>query len=377
MNFLWGLFCLGWTTIFLAIGFTGGGPFFVILGIVGIAIAISKFNQYRQDKSSGTSHYDPIQSSNTLEHYVDLAAFTKKSLFDEEIARRATNRFVVIDFETTGLDRAYDRIVEISARRYEDGYCADRYETLVNPGRSIPASSTEIHHITNEMVKKAPTEHEAIWKLHFFIGNDIIVAHNADFDIEFLHNAYIREGLEAHNDYIDTLAIARKLYALSNYKLGTIGKYLGYETDNLHRAGSDTKICGAIVVDALEKINRTSILDGRIGEFSDVDMEYLRAINQVLVDSEVPLMHIAVRRSKSYIIICCAGYDFLRIKTTGRAQYLLVKTPAPAIEKLTDGQFCVVPAPPSDGEGYNRVIVTSPEDIPALGKLICSICPAA
>lgn len=375
MLLLQGVFCLVWAIVFFVVGFCGGGFFFVVLGGIGLCLAFCAFAKMR--KGCPAERISCDQSFDGSGNYADHAFFTKRSLFDDEIAQRAAEQFVVIDFETTGLDRANDRIVEISARRYEDGYCAERYETLVNPNCPIPSSSTEIHHITNEMVREAPTEQEAIWKLHYFIGDNIIAAHNADFDIEFLHNAYIREGLEAHNDYIDTLEISRKLYTLSNYKLGTVGRHLGFDTDNLHRAGSDTKICGAIVVDALDKVNRTSILDGRIGTYTDGDLAYLRAINQVLLDGEIPLMHMAVRRTQSYIIISCAGYDFLRVKSSGTTQYLLVDIPAASAEKLVGAQHSVIPAPPSDGEGCCRVIVASPDDVPVLSKLICAVCPAA
>lgn len=343
----------------------GTGNFGLIsLGIICIILSLRSL---RAAKNASTSK---------PESYADCCTFTKKSIFDRDVAKTAVDKFVVIDFETTGLDRDADRIVEISARRYVGGEeSASAYHTLVDPGRKIPAAATEIHHITNSMVKNAPVEYDAICELYQFIGEDIIAAHNADFDLDFLCRAYNRAGLEAKNDYIDTLEISRRLYHLSNYKLGTVGRHLGYSTDGLHRAGNDTEICGAIVLDALRCLSQKSLLDHMTGEYSEEDMVYLRAVDKVLADEEISMM-MAVRRTKTLIIFSCDGTDWMKLKTTGRLQYLLVNEPRPIIERLAEGEFCITPGAASEGDGWNRVIISSPDDIPALGKLICSVCPA-
>ena len=66
--------------------------------------------------------------------------------------------FVAFDFETTGLDPYHDKIIEIAAIRFDDGEISDRFETLINPQRNIPAKITEITGISNSMVSSAPDE---------------------------------------------------------------------------------------------------------------------------------------------------------------------------------------------------------------------------
>lgn len=173
--------------------------------------------------------------------------------------------FVVLDFETTGLDKIYDSIIEIAAIRFENGVEKEKYVTLVKPLFQIPPEATAINHITNEMVQNAPNAKETISKLIDFIGDSIIVGHNVNFDIGFLEIAAQRQGKNVQYNYIDTISISKKLFPnLPDYKLSTIARTLNFDTLSLHRAESDVYVCAEIVKIALDTLS---------ADFDDISKE--------------------------------------------------------------------------------------------------------
>ncbi len=150
-------------------------------------------------------------------------------------------RFVVFDLETTGLSPQSERITEIGAVRFENGVIGESFNIFVNPEKHIPAEITTLTGITDEMVKDAPSEAEAVRQFLDFIGEDtVLVAHNAGFDTGFINAACERCGYEFHNPYIDTLALSRAIYPeLTHHKLDNLVKYLHLPDFEHHRAKDD------------------------------------------------------------------------------------------------------------------------------------------
>lgn len=174
-------------------------------------------------------------------------------LFREDIFSLASKNFVAIDIETTGLDASRDRIVEISAIRYINCIKADVFHTLVNPQVTIPYEAKQIHGIGNFKVLFAPTIKDTIPKLLKFLGNSLIAAHNARFDIAFIEFAAKRQGFNPQFTFIDTVTVAKEvLYDLENYKLGTVLEALGKKPKRKHRAFEDSQGCAEIVLHALD-----------------------------------------------------------------------------------------------------------------------------
>ena len=149
---------------------------------------------------------------------------------------------IVLDTETTGLDYTREKIIEFAAVRLENGKIKDEFQTLINPQQHIRKSSMAIHGISEEMVKDAPTEEEALPKILEFMGDYPIVAHNAIFDYSFLNEASYRVlGKGIQNPRIDTQQMFKEVYPdLEAHGLMALTLKFNIEFTNHHRAMADT-----------------------------------------------------------------------------------------------------------------------------------------
>lgn len=229
-------------------------------------------NNKKKDKPASHDRYISIntkkQPSSILTNYNRIrerdkllnVSYDKKSKLVSIFTRKwydvCLKEFVVLDFETTGLDKVYDSIIEIAAIRYKDGIEKEKFVTLVRPCFRIPEEATAINHITNDMVGSAPTVEQAIPLLIDFLGNSLIVGHNVNFDIGFLEIAAQRCGESVQYNYVDTMSISKKLFSsLDDYKLGTIAQAMGTDTTKLHRAEDDARACAEIVMIAIDTLS--------------------------------------------------------------------------------------------------------------------------
>lgn len=135
---------------------------------------------------------------------------------------------VVFDTETTGLDPT-DRIVQIAGLRITNGrLTGERFETLVNPGRPIPPGSTEVHGVTDAMVADAPETGDALRAFHHFADGAVLVAHNAPFDMGFLHAGRGECGVAFENRVMDTVLLSAMVWGQSvSHSLDALTARLG------------------------------------------------------------------------------------------------------------------------------------------------------
>ena len=172
---------------------------------------------------------------------------------------------IVLDFETTGLNTARDRIIEIGAVKLSHGQVVDSYGELINPGVLLSPKITEITHITDQMLRDQPTIAEAMPKLLAFMDGCPIAAHNAKFDCAVLESELKRLGMTYDVPRLDTLTLARKLYPeLKSHRLGSVCKRLGVSLKDAHRAVNDaaaTAQCLARMYDDAKKKGAKTLMD--------------------------------------------------------------------------------------------------------------------
>ena len=168
--------------------------------------------------------------------------------------------FVVLDFETTGLNPNSDEIIEIGAVRLEGGVEVGEFSQLIHPGRPIPPKVVEITGITDAMLATQPRLEAVFEEFARFIEGAVLVAHNAAFDMAFLRRAFKRFGRELKAPVLDTLTLARNRYrTLSNHKLGTVCKHLDISLKNAHRAVHDARATGLVMTKTLKDMGVTRL----------------------------------------------------------------------------------------------------------------------
>lgn len=152
--------------------------------------------------------------------------------------------YIVFDIETTGLDSSYDEVIEIGAIKVKNNKTVSKFNSLVKPKNEIDEYITELTGITNEMVKDAPTIEEVLPDFMDYIGNDILIGHNVNFDINFIYDNLYRNKLDVlTNDFIDTMRISRKLLPeLPHHRLIDLAKYFKIDSTNNHRSLKDCEI---------------------------------------------------------------------------------------------------------------------------------------
>lgn len=201
--------------------------------------------------------------------------------------------YSVIDIETTGYDFSFDSIIEISALRVRGRSVVDSFSSLVKPTkfyifddedddeddeyfpvRSLSSATgyyfidqfiTDLTGITNEMLETAPDPKDVLPAFLSFIGGDLLVGHNVNFDINFLYDAAKAENLGAlRNDFIDTLRFSRKVFPdLNHHRLSDTAAACSVSYEGAHRALSDCKIAFA----CFEKMRE--IVSSRFGSVAD------------------------------------------------------------------------------------------------------------
>jgi DNA polymerase-3 subunit epsilon len=171
----------------------------------------------------------------------------------------ASCSFVVIDFETTGLDPATDRVLEMGVVCFDDGVLTASQNWLIDPTIPVPEAATAVHGITDEMLAGQP-RFEQIWsEIRSYLEGRLAVAYNAGFDKKFLHSELERMGeatwgdhlppsMQADVEWIDPLVWARELYPDKGGKLVEVCAHLGIALDGAHRAANDAEATGKVLL---------------------------------------------------------------------------------------------------------------------------------
>ena len=160
-----------------------------------------------------------------------------------------TQDIVCFDIETTGLDKRTEAITEIGAVVLRNGEVVERFSTFADPGRPLTTEITRLTGITDEMLKGAPSQEEAVNAFLDFVGDRPLAAHNAEFDMGFIGEACRRMGRPFENTSLDSLILAQNLLPdLGKYKLDIVAGHLNLPAFNHHRAYDDAATVGYMLV---------------------------------------------------------------------------------------------------------------------------------
>ncbi|AOY54461.1 PolC-type DNA polymerase III [Clostridium perfringens] len=197
------------------------------------------------------------------------------------------DEYVVFDIETTGFSSKNDKIIEIGAVKLKDGEIVDSFSTFVDPKVNIPYKITELTSITQNMVNGQPTIDEVLPKFMEFVGNSVLVAHNAAFDVGFIKKNLMDMGKTLNNPVMDTVPLARYLYPdLKKVKLNLVAKHLGISLENHHRAVDDAKATAEILKFSFKKMKE------------EMDIHDVKTLNEKYLSNidvkKLPLHHIII-----------------------------------------------------------------------------------
>ncbi|MGD7008376.1 PolC-type DNA polymerase III [Metabacillus sp. 84] len=265
--------------------------------------------------------------------------------------------YVVFDVETTGLSAVYDTIIELAAVKIKNGEIVDRFESFANPHHPLSATTIDLTGITDDMVKNAPEVKEVIARFKDWIGDDVLVAHNASFDMGFLNAGYTRLlGEEkAANPVIDTLELGRFLYPdLKSHRLNTLCKKFDIELTQHHRAIYDAEATGYLLL----KMLKDSFEKG---------IQYHDELNNNMGQGN------AFQRSRPYHATLLAANDtglknLFKLVSLSHIQYFyrVPRIPRSVLQKHREG--LIIGSGCDKGEVFEGMMQKSPEEVEETAK---------
>ena len=204
-----------------------------------------------------------------------------KEIVTEGKGQSLDEKYVVFDIETTGFSPVTNRIIEIGAVKVENGEITERFSTFVNPQVPIPFHIEKLTSINDSMVMDADPIEVVLPQFLEFVGDAILVAHNANFDVSFIKENAKRQGIPVDFTYVDTVGIARALLTgQSKYTLDAVAKTLGISLENHHRAVDDAECTAEIFVKFIEMLKKDNILDlASLNELGKSSVEAIRKLH--------------------------------------------------------------------------------------------------
>ena len=296
---------------------------------------------------------DPFKVIYGVEAYLvddltDIVVRAKEQSLDDS--------FVVFDIETTGFSSVEDKIIEIGAVKVEGGVIVDKFSTFVNPGVPIPFEITNLTSITDEMVMESPKIDATLPEFLEFVGESVLVAHNAGFDVGFIEQNCKVLGLNSKYTYLDTVALARVLLpTLAKYKLNIVAKALGISLENHHRAVDDAGATAEIFVKFIEMLKQRGIFTLKdVNQFGETNPDAIK---------KMPTYH-AIILAKNDV----GRVNLYRLISMSHLTYYARRPRIPKTEFLRHREGLIIGSACEAGELYQALLSHKSEE--AIARLV-------
>lgn len=216
--------------------------------------------------------------------------------------------FVAFDLETSGKYPLEAEICEIAAVKWRGGQVIDRFQSLVKTTRPMSDEVINIHHITNEMLANAPEVKDVIVKFHQFLGDAILIAHHAPFDMGFLACEFERYllSLPAPSVLCTALLSRKALPTSPNHRLQTLIQFLGLPQGQAHRALDDAEACLQVALRCFTKIGENAKLED-IYKFQATELKWTDYSLERLAESEAMMALISSIQKKTQVEMVYKG----------------------------------------------------------------------
>lgn len=257
--------------------------------------------------------------------------------------------YVAFDLETTGLSCSNDCIIEIGAVKIKDGHESEYFNCFVNPGIPIPYKIVELTGINDEMVKDADSNEVALRKFKEFVGDSVLCAHNANFDVSFIKISGAKIGIEFNNPVLDTIPLSQYMFPeLKRFKLNTVCKHLNIVLENHHRAVDDASAAAKIMLRCFKDLKEKGIFDTvalNSDYLSNVDIKKLQSYHLIiLVKNMVGLKNL-------YKLVSKSNLDYF---------YKKPRMPRSVIEEFREG--LIIGSACEAGELYRSILEGKTDD---------------